>query len=250
MNVRLFGNASSGVKNVKIQQPSELNIQSLNNPSHRPRFDCPTFVTPSDFDTNDLHGSPRKKQKRDRSDLEERWSVAVADMVLKKAEEEEGSDELPEVGTLEFKYIPPSPTKSAKGTPKGNQRGKAPRKSESVLERKPDLMDFEPGATYVDRWSPPLADDTLTIPGELILAREGRRQTTYWPARILRYIPPKKRSQEPKYLVEYLDDTQMAIPRDVFYTTDEDQFATCLVRLPCLCWIFITNPLHTAGDVG
>lgn len=249
MNVRLFGNASLGVKNVEIQQPCELNIQSLNDPSHRPRFGCPTFVTPSDFDSDDLNGSPRKKQKRDRGDLEERWSVAVAEMVQKKAEEEDGSDDLPEVGTLEFKYILPSPTKSAKGTSKGNQRGKAPRKGESVSEEEPDM---DPGleAIYVDRWSPPDADDTLTIPGELILAREGRRQTTYWPARILQYIPPKKWKQEPKYLVEYLDDTKLAIPRDIFYTTDEDQFATCLVRLPPPCWIFITNPLHTAGDVG
>jgi hypothetical protein len=235
VEVHLFGNAATGVKNIEIQDPCELNIQSLNDTLHRPRFDTPTFVTPSDFDEGDLQGSPRKKQKRDRGDLEDRWSVAVAEMIQKKTDEEEGSDDLPEVGTLLFKFTPSapvskaSPTKSAKGTPKGNRKGKAPRKSESISEDELD-MDFELGPIHVDRWSPPPADDDLTIPGELILARETRHKTTYWPARILQYVLPTKRTQEGKYLVEYLDDTQSAIPRDFFYTTDDDQFATCIVR--------------------
>ncbi|KAF9469412.1 hypothetical protein BDZ94DRAFT_1303884 [Collybia nuda] len=228
MEIYLFGNAAPGIKYIEIRKPCEYNIQSLNDLLHRPRFDSPTFVIPSDFDGDDLHESPRKKQKRDRGDLEERWSIAVADMVRKKADEEEGSDDLPEVGTLEFKYIPASPTKDAKGTPNGSQKEKTRRKSEIFLDDETNAY-LELGAIEVDRWSPPPADDTLTIPGELILAREKRPNTTYWPARILQYVPPKKRSQEPKYLVEFLDGKKLYIPRDIFYTTDEDSFATCEV---------------------
>lgn len=225
MTVRLFGNAPSAVKTVEIQQPSEFNVQSLNDPSLRPRFDHPTFVTPSDFDSDGLYESPRKKQKRDREDLERLWREAVTDMALKKAEEDVNDvDELPEVASFAFAYGP---------TSKG--RGKAQRKSESISDEE-DMdsdsdSDLEP--IYVERWSPPPADDTLTIPGELILARESRAKTTYWPAKILQYIPPKKRSEDPKYLVEFLDEFKGSIPRSLFHTTDDDQFATCIVRSPC-----------------
>ncbi|RDB22192.1 hypothetical protein Hypma_010693 [Hypsizygus marmoreus] len=241
LKVRLFGSAAPKVKTIEIHSPCELNVLSLEDSQQCPRFERPTFVT-SIADTEDLEGSPRKRQKYDRSNLEERWRVAVAEMVGAR-EEEDGSDVLPEVGALGFvKFLPsvPSPTKSVKersqmhetGKGKGKGNGKGRRKKKNGNEAggysgsDSDGMDID-WAVLESRWSPPPPEFGLEIPGELILAQEKATSAYYWPARILEYKPPGKAKQEAKYLVQFLDEKRAEIPRKWFYTSDDDDFGTC-----------------------
>jgi hypothetical protein len=210
-----------------------MNILSLEDSVQRARFDFPTYVTASAF-TENIEGSPRKKQKHDRGDQKERWRVAVAEL-LKEKEDDQGSDAMPEVGTLSFvAYVSSaplsnaSPTKSVKGTPRAKGTGRRNAKSASDAEDESDIeiLDFK---REEDRWSPPPADDSLEIPGELLFARDKQSSAFYWPATILEYVPPKKRTQEAKYRLEFLDSMVLDIPRKLFFTSEEDGFTTCKV---------------------
>lgn len=85
-------------------------------------------------------------------------------------------------------------------------------------------------------WEPPEPDETLTVPGELILCRERAEAKLYWPAKILGFKPPPKpkgkaRPKEPKYNIIYMDGTKQAVPRGWFYACDEEGFGTCLVSI-------------------
>jgi hypothetical protein len=81
------------------------------------------------------------------------------------------------------------------------------------------------------QWSPPPPDDTLTIPGEPILAesREKRFSGTYWPAQVLRYVPPPDQKTPPKYTVLFMDFFEEDLPREKFFTLTNDEFVTCKV---------------------
>ncbi|PFH51715.1 hypothetical protein AMATHDRAFT_141912 [Amanita thiersii Skay4041] len=79
-----------------------------------------------------------------------------------------------------------------------------------------------------DGWVPVPADEALQLPGEIILSRGSDWDKSYWPARILAYLPPKsKREKEGKYQIEYLDRTTGLVKRSAFFSSDEDGFATC-----------------------
>lgn len=231
LKVRLFGDAYPGVKTIEIREPCHMNILSLEDSAQRARFEHPTFVPASSF-TENMEGSPRKKQKHDRGDQEDRWGVAVAQLLHEK-EDDQGSDVMPEVGTLGFAaYVSSapissaSPAKSVKGTPRTKRAGRGNAKSASDTEDEfeMEISDFK---REEDRWSPPSADDSLEIPGELLFARDRQSSTIYWPARILEYLPPKKRTQEGKYRLEFLDNMVLDIPRKLFFISEEDGFTTC-----------------------
>lgn len=199
----------------------------------RARFDSPTFVTALSF-TENMEGSARKKQKYDRGDKEELWGVAVAELLQEK-EDDQGSDVMPEVGTLGFAaYVSSgplssaSPTKSVKGTPQPKGIDRKNTKSVSDAEDGFD-MEISGFKREEDTWSPPPADDSLEIPGELIFARENPSSAYYWPARILEYVPPKRRTQEGMYRLEFLDNLVLVISRKCFFTSEEDGFTTCKV---------------------
>ena len=84
--------------------------------------------------------------------------------------------------------------------------------------------------TEDDTWVAPGPDFDLDIPGELILARDHASDSAeYWPAKIVAYVPPTKRTQEPKYEVAFLDQTKRKIPRSWFYVMEEDGFSSCRV---------------------
>ncbi|KAF4608248.1 hypothetical protein EYR40_000592 [Pleurotus pulmonarius] len=71
------------------------------------------------------------------------------------------------------------------------------------------------------------ADPCIQIPGEPILA-QTKKGDAYWPAKVLEYIPPRKRNEkEGKYRVLFLDDTERYIHRARFYIADDDDFGTC-----------------------
>jgi hypothetical protein len=150
--------------------------------------------------------------------------VAIGKLLQDK-EDDPGSDAMPEVGTLGFAvYVSSgtSPTKSATATRKGNKTSASDAEDEIDV----DISDFK---KEEDRWSPPPADDSLDIPGELLLARETKNSTVYWPARIIEYVPPEQRTETGGYLVEFLDSTQIVVPRQLFFTSEEDGFTTCKV---------------------
>jgi hypothetical protein len=233
LRIHLFGDPYLGVRNIEIHSPCHMNILSLESSMQRVRFDFPTYVTRSSF-FEDLEGSPRKKQKHDRGDQEDRWGAAVAELFQEK-EDDQGSDAMPEIGTLGFvAYVSSaplsnsSPAKSAKATPraKGTGKGNARRVSDSADDLDMEISDFKHDE---DRWSPPPADDSLEIPGELLFARDRQSSAIYWPAKILEYVPPRKRTQEPKYRLEFLDNTVLEIPRKLFFTSEDDGFTTCKV---------------------
>lgn len=81
-----------------------------------------------------------------------------------------------------------------------------------------------------DDWSPPPADDNLSIPGELVYAKDKKWKLDHWPAEILEYIPPAKASQKPRYKVRFLDRMVLNITRDMFFAQEENGFVTCQVR--------------------
>jgi hypothetical protein len=195
---------------VEIKTPSAKNILSKLDMIGRPRFAKPAFVSSSSISSNEPTASPRKKLKRDHGDIEKLWQTAVWEMI-QDGEEQAGSDHLPDIGEA-FNYHIDVPNKR-----EGGSKGKGKRK------RTCDSDDE-------GFWEPPPADAGLDIPGELILGRERALKTSaYWPAKIKDYIPPTKRTEQGKYAVIWLDASEQNIPRDWFYTTDEDGFALCTV---------------------
>lgn len=225
---------------MEIKTPSVKNVLSKLDVIGRPRFNNPTFVSASSVSSKMSMASPRKKLKRDRSDIEKQWEVAVWEMI-QDGEEQAGSDHLPGIGEAFNYHFDPTFSPTAVTAPiriptnmgRGKGKGKRKRTCESDDE---------------GSWEPPPADGSLDIPGELILGRERSSKTSvYWPAKIKNYVPPTKRMEQGKYTVIWLDGSEQSIPRDWFYTTDEDGFALCTV------WIssdFLGIPNLTNGSVA
>lgn len=86
-----------------------------------------------------------------------------------------------------------------------------------------------------DFWVPPPLDDEMQIPGKLVMARDkALKIVSYWPGRLLAYIPPPTREQESKYTVM----VRQGIPRSCFYTMKDDGFTVCRVSTTrCITFI-------------
>lgn len=214
-----------------VHEPSEANIVSKLDALGRWRYQGPVFVSSPPQHT------PSSKRKLGKEcegpqqsrclDLESRWKNAVIEM--KQAEEaEQDSDYLPDIG--EISSWPTSGLSLSQG---GGMQAKVNGSGRKKGKRKRNqLSDEEHGV-----WEPPPPDETLHIPGELVLGRESAGRGTsaihnlpHWPAKILAYRAPKHRKERPKYLVKWLDGTEGEIPRSCFYTMDEEGFSICKVR--------------------
>ena len=114
----------------------------------------------------------------------------------------------------------------------GDTKGKGRAKPEgSDVEVEMSLFDFESTTTSTRerRVRSPSADPLLELPGELVLAKEGKLRTQYWPAKLLEFVKPKRPHNKPKYKVLFFDGTIKHIDTDWFYTTTDDEFTKCTV---------------------
>ncbi|KAJ6531170.1 hypothetical protein B0H19DRAFT_1040567 [Mycena capillaripes] len=162
------------------------------------RFTKPKYVQSVKHDG----ASPKKRQKLDRADLEAKWNAALSDVV------EYCKEEMPSTVFL------------------NSVRDVAPRPQEEVI---PKNKTSHSSKTVDPDWVPPTEDETLIIPGEQIIARENKSAKYHWPAQILAYIPPPNPSKVGLYEIEWMDRTTAKVPRDWFYSMEEDGFGTCLL---------------------
>ncbi len=226
MRVSLFGDPP-GPKTVDIPNPSASNVRSIEVDGHI-RFSENNYrpsrrksVRPS---------SPRKKRKLD---LDVVWRDARNAMVSMH----QGDDDLPAGSS---RYATGSSRRN--GDAKGKGKAKADPKVKGKAQASDSDMDVgEDAGCGLDlgldldfkvarRWRAPSPNPLLEIPGELILARESRTKTQYWPAKILAYIRPTQPLQKPKYKVVFFDGVIKHIEPDWFWTTTDDEFTTCKVR--------------------
>ncbi|RPD66532.1 hypothetical protein L227DRAFT_570406 [Lentinus tigrinus ALCF2SS1-6] len=212
MRVLLLGEppGPEGQRRLSVSNPSASNVRSMMLDG-RLRFDD-TNYRPSRGDT--IRSSPRKKRKLD---IETAWQEARDVMV--KMDEESDHDLLAtstRYGTTRF------------GSQKNGETSQAKGKAKAVESDLDDDLNLDLGPSRPQRrWRAPSANPLLEIPGELVLAKEGKTRTQYWPAKLLEYIRPLKQSQKPKYKVIFFDGTVSQIEADWFWTTSDDEFATC-----------------------
>ncbi|KDQ61241.1 hypothetical protein JAAARDRAFT_67601 [Jaapia argillacea MUCL 33604] len=239
--ISLFGQPSpSASRIVDLTPPSQLNVLSMQNPRKSIRFNASTFRLSQPLDPSqgspkkDLEASPKKKQK---TDIEARWTQAFDDMLKADAEANDGLPEFISHGVAAFSSESElsdldsddddSSKSKSKRTPHRVKTQTRPRAKSTGRKHKPqDEMEGEAG----ENWSPPLPDPSLQIPGELLLAKGKKTATEYWPAKILRYVPPKgpnDRNKEGLYELVYLSLEIKKVPRSFFYTSDEPEFGTC-----------------------
>lgn len=145
---------------------------------------------------SDVSQSPRKKQKLD---LEARWKIA-RDIMLRA--DEDDNDGLPSVVSS---WIP-----------------------SNAHERLHNYIN-DHDESDSEEWEPPRANPMYELPGELVLAREKRSSKEHWPAKLLEYVPPPDRKRKPKYKVYFFDGIMKNIEVDMFFTTADDGFKTCIV---------------------
>ncbi|KAJ6622865.1 hypothetical protein B0H10DRAFT_1944195 [Mycena sp. CBHHK59/15] len=207
LSVKLYGKIGNGSVTVKAAHAG--NVLPLVTSKEAIRFTTPCHVMSLDLT------SPKKRQKLDKSGLERRWYVALSEVVHDVQE-----NEMPSIlflnsvrGVRALAASSPEPADSVRAQHKG--KGKAPAKDEP-----PDAESL--------RWSPPPPDSSLTIPGELVLAHDAKRnKTIYWPARILEYLPPAKPGLPGRYAIQWIDLTQCALPRTAFFAYEDAGFGTC-----------------------
>ena len=215
MRVLLLGDppGQGGQRRLSISTPSASNVRSMKLDG-RLRF-IETNYRPLRDDTT--RASPRKKRKLD---IETTWQEA-RDLMVKM--DEDSDDDL----ATSTRYGTKLSALNKKGeTAQTKGKGKA---TGSDLD---DDFHFDLGPAQTQRrWRAPSANPLLEIPGELLLAKEGKTRTQYWPAKLLEYIKPLKPSQKPKYKVIFFDGTVSQLEADWFWTTSDEEFATCKVAL-------------------
>ena len=243
--MKLFG---AGAGDARIPNPCSGNILSKYDRNFRLRFQTLTFAFPNPLsELDDVFASPRKRQKRDHGATKQRWEAAVAEMRSDAGEVVAGSDsseDFPEVGDM-FKHLTtPAPASSlsqpisaplklnslaSNGSKTGRANGTRKKRRRSSASddgcRIALMVEDEE-----DSWKPPPRDDDMEIPGELVLARDkAATAVSYWPGRLLAYIPPATRKQQAKYTVMWLDGATQDIPRSWFYRMEDDGFTVCKV---------------------
>ncbi|KAJ6501994.1 hypothetical protein C8R45DRAFT_861671 [Mycena sanguinolenta] len=199
--VRLFGalrKTSEAV--VEVETPHGENVVPFANASDKIRYTKPEYSIsfPKHIP------SPSKRRKVDKTDLEAKWIAAVSEAVHNYAQ-----DVMPDVAFLRSVDSIPKHTPVA----------------DSALSVSDDALSE---LSKSDRgWSPPPPDTSLDIPGEKVLARESKTSKYYWPALILDYIAPSRPSDRGLYEIKWVDERTAKVPRELFYSVEEDGFGMC-----------------------
>jgi hypothetical protein len=66
-----------------------------------------------------------------------------------------------------------------------------------------------------------------------VLCKSSPNSATYWPAKVVEYIPPAKFSEKPRFKINFFDWKSAKLTRDCFFTKydeDEVKFADCEVE--------------------
>jgi hypothetical protein len=81
-----------------------------------------------------------------------------------------------------------------------------------------------------------------------VLCKSSPNSATYWPAKVVEYIPPAKHSEKPRFKIDFFDWKTAKLTRDCFFTKydeDEIKFADCEVEW-CLS-LLINADTHEVG---
>lgn len=222
MRVALFGRYPSSspktpAKELAIATPSLDVIRPFCAAPKQLRFTEATYTHAAQL-TDDVNASPRKKQKtsrESRDDLDRRWSNA-RDLMLKYYQRQ--NDGFPLSIALFVKDDDESADPSS-----GTARAVKPAQQASPT----------PSAELTEAsnfWEPP--ESPYEVPGELVLAREKRAYTQWWPAKLMRYLPPQHRGEKALYEVLFYDGKVKKLPddSDMFYNEVHPNFKSCSVR--------------------
>ncbi|KAK0211213.1 hypothetical protein DFS33DRAFT_1298206 [Desarmillaria ectypa] len=226
-----FGNLNPRLTRINIEHPCSENVLSLTDSLGRNRFNEPVFSPPSAID--DMEGPPKKRRKTNRDDMRSRWHDALRLMLREIEEEEDEKDDLPDIA---FALSVRSAHTSAPASP-----SKMEKQAGFSISDTDEVEDLE-------SWEVPGADPELDIPGELVLAREKADvQLSYWPAKVMEYVPPVSRNQKAgKYKVLYLDGVVRTIPRTWFHCLGDEEFGTC--KLGVFESTAVENPNDNVDD--
>lgn len=218
MSLSLYGDppghlGAAGERRLNVTSPSVSNVRSMT-------LDGRLRFNESNYRTSRPESTPPSPRKKRRLDLLEAWQEA-RDLMIKE-DQDSATGRLRQYPESTSSYDIAS---SANGDAKGKGRAK-PDGSDAEVEL--SLFDFE--SARERPWRAPSANPLLELPGELVLAKEGKLRTQYWPAKLLEYVKPKRPLQKAKYRVLFFDGTIKLIDTDWFYTTTDDEFSTCTVR--------------------
>jgi hypothetical protein len=223
-HVTLYGGISGrSTSTISITSHSPQNIQPMLTQLEKLRFSSTDFISSSRSESSgNIHASPKKKLKKDNSSIIQKWQDATAEMMEAY---EDDNDGLPDVGLMFSSTISQTIGSNAR-----KMGGKGRRKQSTSIS---DTEDFTEEIKDNDGWTPEEHDDSIQVPGELVYAREKHGSTFYYPAQVIKYIPPSTMKQKPRYQVEFMDRSRKAIPRDRFFIADDDGFGTCPVSKAC-----------------
>lgn len=185
---------------MNVPTPEPANIDSFRLPNGRTRF--------SDLHSRNSVNSTSKKPRPVDPSYVKNWEIAVATVNELQGDDDDDFPDISSVvpGSTKFTSLTSPPSSKA-----GPSRITKPKKARLPV------------------------DPLLTIPGELVFAREMASEfTDYWPARIEAVLDEVGRHTEPKYTVLYCDTTSKDIPRSWFYSQHDKGFTTCKVSSFCM----------------
>ncbi|KAH9917457.1 uncharacterized protein B0H18DRAFT_1034780 [Fomitopsis serialis] len=202
---RLSSDDAAGIKELTVSSPSASNILPMASRG-RIRFTERSYRAAERGDTAVV--PPRKRRKLG---VDTRWREA-RDLMLQ--EDEDANEGLPMLLSSHFSR---DASFSVKAPSAGGSKA-----VEMILSDDDDLPMLQEKP-----WRPPPCDPSLELPGELVLAKEKKPFTDYWPAKLLEYIPPTNPKQRPRYKAEFYDGMIKNIDSDWFFTVEHKQFKSC-----------------------
>ncbi|OCH93846.1 hypothetical protein OBBRIDRAFT_885221 [Obba rivulosa] len=215
LRVSLFGDGPGRLSDgrspsLSTLNPSWWNIRSMTTSRGLIRFNEATYRLSGR--PTDLQSSPRKKHK---SDLTARWKEAYNLMVQADGDENDG---LPVILSAYVGYDGGSrQRRRSTGSPR---IGKVPHNGAAFEDLETTSVEERP-------WRAPSANYAYELPGELVLAKEKKANTDYWPAQLLEFVKPQTPKEKPKYRVGFYDGTIKVLEEGMFFTTSDDGFRTC-----------------------